>query len=189
MELVTDGETTTSNKGNPFDHRNFLVSYSIKLNDTISFYHYLEPWFLDGFKMMNREKFIFIGFNFKFDLHWYVKTGLALPNDFRIWDCQIADFILSGQENRYPSLNEVAAYYGLPSKIDKVKEYWDAGINTPDIPYDILKEYNDWDVELTHLVYKAQLADPRMTPAMHQLILLSGYDQMVLQEMEMAGIP
>lgn len=190
LEITTDGETTISNKGNPFDYRNFLVSYSVKVNDeATSFYYYDTLGFTFGFRALEQEKILVVGFNLKFDLHWYRHCGLTLHPTSRVWDCQVADFILSGQTNRYPSLNSVAEYYGLPQKKDKVKEYWEQGINTENIPVEIVEEYNNHDVDLTYMVYEAQLADPRMTENMYKTILLSGLDLLVLEEMEYAGIP
>lgn len=190
LEITTDGETTISNKGNPFDYRNSLISYSIKINDERPTFYYRDNLgFTDGLRRLEQEAVLLVGFNLKFDLHHYSNVGLALHPTCRVWDCQLADFILSGQTNRYPSLNSVAEYYGLPLKKDKVKEYWDKGISTEYIPVDILEEYNNYDVDLTYMVYEKQLSDPRMTPTMYKTILLCGLDLLVLQEMEYAGIP
>lgn len=66
--------------------------------------------------------------------------------------------------------------------------YWAQGIDTPDIPREVLEEYNNHDVDLSWEVYQAQLSDPRMTPELHKLILLDGADLLVLQKMEFNGL-
>ena len=70
-------------------------------------------------------------FNGKFDLAWLRRYNIDFSS-CRIWDCQLVHFILTGQKESYPSLNEVAEYYGLGTKLDQVKEeYWNNGIDTP----------------------------------------------------------
>ncbi len=53
-----------------------------------------------------------VGFNFKFELHWYRRLGFDVSGA-KVWDCQIAEFIIRGQTNPYPSLNGTAAAWGL----------------------------------------------------------------------------
>ena len=80
---------------------------------------------------------LIVGFNFKFDYHWLHNNGVDLRGK-RIWDCQSAHYILTNQSHIFPSLNDVLSHYGLPLKLDIVKtEYWDRGITTSDIPWDI----------------------------------------------------
>lgn len=132
------------------------------------------------------EADIIVGFNFKFDYHWLVKWGINLA-DKRLWDCQIAEFVLERQQNRYPSLDGACEKYGLGSKIDIIKrDYWDKGINTDEIPWEVLKPYAVKDAALTKAVYDTQqmLVQGRM----RQLLALLNADLHVLQEMERNGI-
>jgi DNA polymerase I-like protein with 3'-5' exonuclease and polymerase domains len=190
--LVLDFETSIYNNGNAFDSRNFAVTYSFYRPDAT----YLKKWHgryddLD-FKIFLKEAVsdstLFVGCNAKFDLHWLRNLGITLPNKCRVWDVQLAEFVLSGQTNSFASLNSLAELYGLPTKLDAVSEYWEKGISTEDIPADVVEEYNNYDVELTYQVYLKQLEDSRMTPALKKLILLQGADLLVLQEMEYNGI-
>jgi DNA polymerase-1 len=84
----------------------------------------------------------------------------------------------------------VAEYYGLGSKLDIVaSEYWKNGIDTPNVPKDILEEYLVGDLVLTEQVYQKQLEDlAKASPQMIRLISLHNQDLMVLQEMEFNGI-
>lgn len=138
---------------------------------------------LQGFM---EEYDLVVGFNFKHDVGWLRRYGVDFSN-VRIWDCQLAEFVLGRQLNKFPSLNEAATRLGLSPKLDVVKtEYWDKGIDTKDVPWPILSEYAVYDTELTLAVYHAQLKE--MNPAQRRLVSLMSQDLLVLQEMEQNGI-
>jgi DNA polymerase I-like protein with 3'-5' exonuclease and polymerase domains len=187
--VVLDVETTISNKGNPFDETNKLCYIGIA-GQTFSIEYDSSPY---GSNLRTVQSTIdnadlLIGFNIKFDLHWIARYGLKF-NTKRIWDCQVVHFILTGQTDTYPSLNGVCEYYGLESKLDIVAEqYWKNGINTPDIPKEILEEYLLKDLELTELVYKKQVEELRDKPLLRRLVNLHNQDLLVLQEMEFNGL-
>jgi len=191
--LILDVETTISNKGNPFDETNKLCYvglldtshslFSIEYND--------QPYkkHLEEIQSRINKAEILVGFNIKFDLHWLRKYGINFVGK-RVWDCQLVHFILTGQQYTYPSLNSVAAYYNLGSKLDVVAtEYWGNKIDTPNIPKDILEEYLIGDLQLTQKVYEKQIKEfASCTKQMQRLISLHNQDLMVLQEMEYNGI-
>ena len=182
--LALDCETTTWNKGNAYDKRNRLVCWSFagKYSGCNSPEDYdLLLGLLFGIDLV-------VGFNFKFDLAWFLKEGVYQLREKQIWDVQIAEFLLSNQTNRFPSLNETCEKYGLPLKEDVVKtQYWDKGINTDEIPWDILSSYATLDAELTLKCYEAQMK--LMTPKQKRLCYLMCQDLVILQEMEANGIP
>ena len=190
--LVIDVETTISNKGNPFDETNKLCYIGL-LNSSSHIYNIEydnEPY---GNKLNEVQKEIddseiLVGFNIKFDLHWIRKYRLNFM-DKRIWDCQLVHFILTGQQNPYPSLNSVAEYYGLGSKLDVVAtEYWANKIDTPNIPKDILENYLEQDLNLTKQIYFKQLEELKQNPSLIKLISLHNQDLLVVQEMEFNGL-
>lgn len=129
---------------------------------------------------------LLVTFNGKFDLHWARRYGILPPNRCRVWDCQIAEFIILGQKGSYPSLDECAEKYGLGKKQDKVAEYWALGLDTTDVPVEVLEEYNNLDVDLTYQLYLAQMKV--MTEAQIKLCMVMGLDLLVLEEMEYNGI-
>lgn len=182
--LVFDVETTTSNRGNPFDADNRCVAIGYKESDEDTICFLVSDGFNQKFQDAIDKADILVGFNIKFDLSWIRNIGYDFSGKY-IWDCQLGEFILSNQNTRYPSLNGACEKYGLPVKIDVVKtEYWDKGINTDSIPTDILFDYLKQDVELTYAVYLKQ------HPALHNshLFKLHCLDLLVLQEMEYNGI-
>lgn len=189
--LVLDVETTISNKGNPFDETNKLCYVGLQDWDVYDIEYSGEPYRnkLDTIQKAIDDAEILVGFNIKFDLHWIRKYGINFVGK-RIWDCQLVHFILTGQQNPYPSLNGVAAYYDLGSKLDVIaSEYWKNGIDTPDIPKDLLEEYLDGDLRLTEQVYLKQLEEvEKASPQLKRLISLHNQDLLILQEMEYNGI-
>jgi DNA polymerase I len=182
--LCLDTETTTFNKGNCYDGRNSLVCCSFVGN---SIHSGCVPKSRLGLLREQLDKAnLVIGFNFKFDLAWLKKEGLSFEGK-QIWDVQIAEFILSSQTNRFPSLNDTCLKYGLGTKLDTVKtEYWDKGIDTTEIPWEILSKYAIVDAEQTLACYHEQIK--LMTPLQIQLCYLQCQDLVVLQEMEETGI-
>ena len=102
-------------------------------------YLYWDGYY-DGLQEQLDEADLIIGFNIKFDIHWLRRAGITIDLlRHRVWDCQLAEFILEAQSTPYPSLNNTCAKYNVPLKLDVVKlEYWDKGINTDEIPRDIL---------------------------------------------------
>lgn len=188
MVITIDLETTIFNKGNPFDSRNFCVSIHIKKASSETFCKfYDDPDFLTETRSALAGASLLCGVNIKFDIHHLRKLGVVLPATTRVWDCMLAEFILSGQTNPFASLDELAARYGLGKKYNEVAEYWEKGISTEHIPRELVSVYGNHDVDLTHSVYQAQLEDSRMTPALHKLILLDGLDLLVLADMEWNG--
>ncbi len=93
---------------------------------------------------------LIVGFNFKGDMGWLRRYGVYIPFDKRIWDVQIAEYILRYQKDKYISLEETCEAHGLPGKIDVVKtQYWDKGIDTDQIPWEVLSEYAIQDIVAT----------------------------------------
>lgn len=187
--VAIDTETTTFNKGNPYDSRNELVCWSWAHGDEsyADLWKDSEDW--DSGEHINScmaEHSLVVGFNFKFDVAWLRKMGVCFKG-VKIWDVQIAEFILSNQLTKFPSLNDTCIRYGIPVKLDVVKtEYWDKGLDTKAVPWPILREYAAYDARATLLCYHAQLK--LMSPPQRKLCALMSQDMLVLQEMEQNGI-
>lgn len=189
MKLCFDCETTIKHKGNPYCPSNSLTSYSfLSESGSPEFHYYTEPDFTTVLHKVVSGATLLIGVNLKFDIAWARRYGAVIPKGYRVWDCQLAEFILSGQTNSFASMESLCERYSIPGKEDAVAQYWAQGIDTPDIPVEVLKEYGNGDVERTWKIYQAQLNDPRMNPKLHKLILLDGADLLVLQKMEQNGL-
>jgi len=138
MKLLSiDIECTTSNKGNPFDVTNKLVSVAWTDGTTHNCVHPDS----EGLRLLQQainSAELLIGFNIKFDLHWLRRYGIDTL-DKRVFDCQVAEYVISRQRTKYPSLATCLEKYELPQKTDVVKtEYWEKSIDTDAVPWDIL---------------------------------------------------
>lgn len=190
--LILDTETTTKNKGNPFSEGNRLCYTGFKTHNegSVTIINHLR----DGQcteeiqDAIDSHRYL-VCFNSKFDCHWLENIGVDLSR-IRIFDCQYAEFLFSNQTTKYPSLNGTSLRYGLGEKLDVVAtEYWDKGIDTPDIPEDILNEYLVQDVMLTEAILDKQLELFGSTErGKYRLFQLHMEDQVVLREMERNGI-
>lgn len=155
--VVCDVESTISNKGNPYDTRNKLVQTGFRLlKGGASTYYGHGGAHRQPIQTHIDKSAMLVGFNFKFDLTWLRVSGFD-TRGVVVWDCQLAEFLLERQRNPYPSLNQACEKYGFPLKIDVIKnEYWDKGINTDEIPEDVLTEYLEMDLILTERLFRVQ---------------------------------
>lgn len=184
--LTFDFETTTYSNGSAFDQRNkaVCVGFQEEAQRGECLFE-LDP---DDIQQRIDKAEWLVGFNAKFDLHHLRKLGVDISN-VRVWCVQLAEFMLEGQTNPYPSLNKAAEKYNLPVKLDVVKtEYWDRGIGTEHVPKDILAEYCLGDISLTYKVYLKQLAQFLEKPALFKLFKIACQDLLVLEEMEWNGM-
>lgn len=189
MILTIDNETTIKADGNPFTASNVLCYFGAF--DGTNYYfldieHSGKPYAskLIEIRNMVESAETIVGFNLKFDLHWirrYV-PNIKFP---AAWDCQLGHFILDSQRNPFPSLDKVSNFYSLGSKRNVVyDEYWANGIDTTNIPAEVLTEYLKQDLYLTHNVYLKQyeiLKD-------NKVFKLQCQDLLVLEEMEWNGM-
>lgn len=116
---------------------------------------------------------ILVGHNIGFDLlylyrqpEWreWAKRG-------KIWDTMIVQYLLSGQSTTMPSLDFCSELVGGTLKDDKIKQYWDDGVDTEDIPRQELMDYLEQDVENTAKVFEYQYAMAEkkdMLPLIHE---------------------
>jgi len=131
---------------------------------------------MSGFKWLNQDGFeihldhkdptqsyfdnstLIVGQNIKHDLHWARRIGVDISN-VCVWDTQIAEFLFSKQSKRYPSLNYACEKYNLPPKVDVIEnDYWSKGIDTDEIPLDVLAHYLvEGDLDRTERVFKEQV--------------------------------
>lgn len=191
--LVIDTETTKAPLCDPYNP-NARMCYVGLLNDTHNYVDYPieyqdKPYgealkaiqqAVDGCDML-------VGANIKFDLGWLRRYGIDFSKK-RIWDVLLVQFILNNQHTPYVSLNDCAETYGLATKLDVVKQqYWEKGIDTPDIPPNILRPYLKQDVLLTQQVFELQHTRVGQQ-GIGALVTLHNQDILMLQEMEWSGL-
>ncbi len=192
--VVIDVESTIFQKGNPFSDCNRLCVIGVRadaLNEIIPVEYDPTHPYAEG---LNRLRQILGGvdtvvlFNAKFDLNWLARYGIFLPERVRVFDCQLAEFILNNQRPAYPSLSDCCVKRGLDSKSDYISSnYWERGIDTPQIPWDELVTYLNDDLRLTDELYLSIQSELVDSHPKRNLIALHMQDLRVLQEMESNG--
>ena len=185
MRTVLDFETSRFPDAHPHRKSARAISWATLSQVSSScFRYYTDPDFKSLLQDILNATSLLIGINLKFDIAWAKNLCCTIPMGIRVWDCQLAEYVLSGQTKSFASMDELCDRYGIEGKRGGLEEYWNAGIETADIPYPILKEYNIGDVRRTLQIYEHQLKDERMTEPLKKLILLQGLDLLVLEEME-----
>ena len=185
--LVLDVETTIFQKGNPFARKNklcYLGVYpegsSVLVGDTT---------ILPDIRREIISASRLVGFNTKFDLHWLRRAGETSFAERRIWDCQLAHFLFSAQRERFPSLQGVCDHYGIRGKLGVIEsEYWSRGIDTPNIPREVVLEYLEQDLRCTYEVFLRQQEEFKKHPKLYNLFQIQCQDLLVLEEMEWNGL-
>ena len=101
---------------------------------------------------------LFCGHNLAFDLMYLYKNPKLKERiqQFKIWDTQLAEYILSAQQIKWSSLDELSIKYGLPVKDDTIKKYFQAGLGSDKIPPEELIPYLEQDVINTMQIAKKQ---------------------------------
>lgn len=109
---------------------------------------------------------LLIGLNIKFDILHAIARDEENLNAWmdwitgggQLWDCQLAEYLLEGMlpESQMLSMDEIAPKYGGVLKVDEVKAMWEAGIDTPDIPDDLMLKYLPGDLTNTETIFVGQ---------------------------------
>lgn len=157
---VIDTETTTyplfGRKASPFNPDNWIVAIGhkqVKSADVPTGLYYAGPEDSHGFLatfLRNTQPAWLVGHNIKFDLLHLLRD----PEDYAVyqewvaagglvWDTQLAEYLLGGmtQEHHTLTLEEVSLRYGGTIKADEVKDLWEQGVSTQDIPRNTLMRY------------------------------------------------
>ena len=185
-----DLETTTLNFGNAFNEKNEVCFVGI--GSRIWDINYSDSPYGESLKEIQEEideADLLVFCNAKFDLHHLRNLGIKFSHK-KIWDCQLVDFMLEAQTTPYPSMNKMAEKYNLPLKPDIKTTYWDAGVDTKDIPYETIADYLQFhDLPTTLAIYNCQLLlVSSRTPAFKKLVSLCNQDILVLQDIEYNGL-
>lgn len=161
---VFDVETTygedLGRKSNPFLEKNELVVLACRSGK--------EPIKVSR-SSIPKEIFkanCLIGHNLKFDLLWlmrYAKPQFLewLKHGGTIWDTMLAEYMLHGHLKIGYKLDQVALRYGGVIKDDRIQTMWKGGIQTKDIPADIMDPYVITDVRNTYKIACAQIKKAR----------------------------
>jgi DNA polymerase I-like protein with 3'-5' exonuclease and polymerase domains len=129
---------------------------------------------------------VVVAFNAKFELHWLRRFGILV--DKPIWDTQLYEFIVSGQNPAMPSLEGVCKKYSLGEKYTEIEELWAMNLDARLIARETYVNRVTSDVELTLRLYAFQQEDQRKRSSQFiNLIQLEMLDLRALEEMEYNG--
>lgn len=114
------------------------------------------------------HKILFVAQNAAFDMQYLMKESPAFM-DFilgggAVWDTMLAEYLLTGQQHTFASLDELATKYGgvlKPEGENSPKAYWEKGIDTEDIPEDVILPYLEGDVNNLEIIFKGQLKEAK----------------------------
>ncbi len=103
---------------------------------------------------------LLVGHNLKHDLLFlwkYTAVQNWLKAGGKIWDTAQVEYILTGQEHQYPALRDIAVNkYGCKEREKKMEDYWDKGVQTSDIPKELVLEDVQNDVKDTETIFLKQ---------------------------------
>lgn len=190
--LDTENSGAIRNKAHPFDPRNKLLLAGVRSSGRTAIYdvEYSQRPYGDHLLAISdtiRSGSWLVGFNIKYDLHWLRRYNIQVGQGIKIWDCQLAEFILSRQLNAYPSLEDSCRLRQVTLKKGTMTEYIDRGIDVSDIPLPELTEYLEGDLISTEeLFWKQQ--ELIKEAGLWNLFRLHCQDLVVLADMEWNGM-
>jgi len=173
FDLETENHKLNKRVASSFDPRNYIVmvGWSVNGGERKQKYYkenHREPVMpVEVLNQMGKGDII-NGFNIKFDLLWVWREPAlraALKRGVTIYCGQYVEYLLGGmtQDVQMCSMNDIATNYGGGCKIDAVKEMWEEGCLTSEIPRDLLTDYLVGtkeivgDVQNTWLIYVGQI--------------------------------
>lgn len=187
MNLISyDVETSIINNGDPYhpDNRLVQVGFYTGENYLTQYKEQISTMKIKDILAAN----IIIGANLKFDLAWMERIGID-TRKVKVYDIQIAEFLITNQTVAFPSLDAMAEKYLGQHKVDNIRlNYWDKGIDTWFIPEEELTHYLQEDLRLTLEVFKQQEVILK-EQGKWALFKLQCLDLVVLNNMEWNGIP
>lgn len=150
MDLEVENHSLNKRLAAPFDARNYIVQIGWSVNGGKPQEKYYDKYHRDPVLPEILEEMgegdVIIGFNIKFDLLWVwgeERLQNALKRGVTIYCGQYAEYLLEGmdQSAQMCAMNDIAEKYGGGCKLDAVKEMWESGMLTSQIPRNILTDY------------------------------------------------
>lgn len=186
--VVLDFETTTHDKGSPYNPDNRIVlavwrcgpahpRRSDRGEDDVNQVVWGGEFDLGTLIADIQDAEFLVAHNAKFELGWLERCGLDLSTVV-VFDTMLAEYVRGG--NRYAhaqvSLESCAQRYFKVGKISIVSKMIKAQMCTTEIPSSWLEDYCIQDVELTHRLFLEQrkvLADRELLPVLYTRCLVA----------------
>ena len=146
LDLEVENHKLNKRTASPFDERNYIVQIGWSINGGAKHEKYYTEIHREPVLPCLEDIDVLVGFNIKFDLLWVweePELKKFLKRGGRIYCGQYMEYLLGGmtQDVQMCSMNQIAESYGGGCKIDAVKEMWENGALTSEIPRDLLTDY------------------------------------------------
>lgn len=160
--LVLDFETTIADlyhrSPNPFFQSVLCVGLIYNINNTRTVRAVTWDDSESGIDLSNIQ--LLIGHNIKYDLLCIWKYGWLqkwLSNGGVIYDTQLAEYIITGQENKFASLRTLAVEkYGCKERVKHIEELLEQGVAMENMSMELLLDDVMNDVKDTEQIYLQQ---------------------------------
>jgi len=190
---VLDVETSIFANGNPYSASNKLCYVGLYDGEEarlfcIEYGHAPYGDQLNQIQTILNSWDVVVGFNLKFDIAWIRRYGIDISR-LSCLDGQLLEFIITGQERPFPSLDDTCKRVGIAGKSgDLDAKYWSQGIDTTEIPEQELREYLDGDLKAEWELFQWQLAYLADKPLLKRLCWDACQDLLVTGAMEHNGL-
>lgn len=178
---IVDVETTMkcpvgNNKANPYWPDNEIVlAGAVRLEGNETVVHPLAtlPRAKHGPGTGPLPDWLVVAHNAAFDIAYLLKHGVYKQNDLakaNLWDTQLAEYLLSGQQHKFPSLDECSTKRGGTPKDNRVSVMFEAGKGAEEVPRNMLEDYLKADLKNTQTVFWSQYKealDKGLLPLIH----------------------
>lgn len=159
-----------------FDHNELPFDPGFFSSSWATFQHYVN------------EADIIVGQNIKHDIIISRFCGNVDFANKKLWDTMNTEYLIAGQSpERSYNLEAILEFRGMPEKHTGINDYWDNGISTENIPWEIVKDRVESDVALTEELYKAQFAEIENDKLL-KVVELQNEFQHSLVDMELNGL-
>jgi hypothetical protein len=169
FDLETENHASPGHKSSPHNPDNFIVAsgWAYGRDGKV-----MGEYFQDGEVTLpfldDPGVDILVAHNAPFDIGWLLSRHrdrfLAfVRRGGKIYCTQLVEYLLSNQQDTYPSLDETAPKYGGSHKVDAVRLSWEQGMLTSEIERDILFDKYllgpDGDIENVRRVFYGQMSE------------------------------
>jgi hypothetical protein len=191
IDIETSIKESFLRKANPFDPENTIVAIGLKKKGEDARTYYKEEDWNSVLREIFSDVSVMIAFNAKFECLYFWKYPAFqdwLKSGGKIYCPQSGHYILTGQRHKYPALRDIAVNnYGCEERPKHMEDYWNKGIDTADIPKELVLEDVTNDVLDTEKVMLKQISNLKENK-MYTLAMEMSESILATTEMEHNGI-
>lgn len=170
FDLETESHEKYGHKSSPHNPDNFIVAagWAYGKEGSAGGEYFADAGGITLPFLDNPRVKMIVAHNVSFDAGWLLSRHRSRFIEFirrggRIYCTQLVEYLLSNQQDTYPSLDEVAPKYGGTHKVDAVKLLWEQGVLTSEIERELLfTRYligQDGDIENLRKVFYGQMEE------------------------------